>query len=172
MSIESIGYRYTRDELEALRLVLNLSVPLGIDPVKLDRTRYEAALESLTDSGLVVGTQKQLLIDPILMLMLREASASTHCLRIRSTNRHSVLLRTPQMYLMNDCMLSGCTIKPLQSAKHTKEPVLDALSLHQVPIFIDYLSNEDRYTIEAATPEEALSAALEALRKLHFDPAN
>lgn len=172
MNNQIMGYRYTRDELETLRLILNVDLPLGIEPAALDEERYRAAFDSLCDADILVDAGDRALVDPLTALLLREAAASALCLRIRSDMRHTLLHRSENMYLLSECTPANCTITPLQHAYHVPEPIQSAFERHSAPMIIEIMDEDGQMqTIEAQTTEDAQAAMKSYLTRLrvHYE---
>lgn len=172
MNNDIMGYRYTRNELETLRLILDIDLPLGVEPVQLDEESYHAAFEALCDADILVNAGERVLVDPLTALLMRQASASSLCLRIRSDQRHTLLHRAPNMFLLSECTSRNCTLTPLQYAHHVAEPIARALSRHEAPLILEIMEDGQLKTIEAATPADAQIALKDYLARLRVHYAN
>ena len=171
MNISSLGYRFTNEELESLRLIMKLPVPIGIEARKVNADSYNHALESLSDAGLLINAGKQILVDPIIMLLLREVADSRHCLRIRSSDRHTLLHQTPKMFLMSDCTPTNCTLTPLQALPDIQQPLVECLNRHSAPIFVDWIFDGKMQTVEAESEATAATALNELLQQFRIHSA-
>ena len=150
MNMENLGYRFSRKEMETLRLILRLDVPLGVEFVRIDRATYDACVDDLCVEGFLIEAGESILVDPVVMLMLTQAACSDLCLRIRSEGRHTLVHRTEKLFILSDCTLTHCTLTPLQGLEDAVAAANGAILRHSGAMQIDLM---DREIMETASAE-------------------
>ena len=162
MSPEYVGYRYSRAELSALILLMNIDGLHGFIPDPLDAFSYESAIASLASSGLLARTGEQVLIDRITALILSAMHRSSRCLIFRQKGRCVAVFRSDIMYVLAEYPARGsCTLTPLQSASAVSEPLTHALSSQKGPFSIELM--EGGTAVQTGDLQEATPAAIDQL---------
>lgn len=168
MSSEFVGYRYSRDELAALMLVLSVPSLPGAEPHAIDKPAYDRAMDSLAREGIVTMAGDRAYLDRISALLLKSIAGCDRWLRIRSGNRETLLYRCSALCVLADLPARGvCTLMPIERIDLAHSPLTDALSRHVPPLSIALPGSETECPDRAAA-ESALSNAFDALSIDHF----
>jgi len=168
MSTESVGYRYTRDELAALMLILSVPALPGAAPYTIDKPAYDRAMEELAREGIITPAGEQVFIDRITTLLLKSVDGCGKWLRVRSAGRETLLYRCEALCVLADLPARGaCTLTPVREASEALHPLTDALLRHDGPLTISVSGAETEFPDRGAAAG-ALTAALDNLARNHF----
>lgn len=166
---EHIGYRFGRDELAALKLLLELPALPGLNLPTLSETDYHTAIQSLTEAGAVLPAGDQMCVDRLSALLVTAATKSPRSLRLSSGVRDTLLYRTRVLCLLADCPRSGMlTLTPVQTLAEAKAALAEELPRHGEGATLELLDAEgEPLESRDADSRDALLYALDELaRKL------
>lgn len=168
MNYDLIGYRYSRDELATLMLLLKIPSLPGLTPWPLDEDTYQRSLSGLMAAGIAAGNQEQVFIDRLSTLLLRSIANAEQWLCIRSETRDTLLYKTPRLCILADIPRRGaCTLTPLQQSQDAESPLKEALERHSAPVTLESLEGTGSFS----SLEAAALALAEAFKSFCSPPA-
>ena len=134
-----IGYSCTRAEWETLRLLLELSLPLGVSETPLDKDACQEAYDSLCAAGILTPVGGKVHVDQLYSFLLAELSESSLCLTCRSEGRHVQLFRGSGLLILCEWTVRNCTMTPVQDPASARDPLLNAFSRCSVPLTLELM---------------------------------
>lgn len=130
MSAEHVGYRFSREELAALKLLLSLPAIRGLNLPELDETDYHSAVQSLTDAGVVMPAGEKMGVDRLSAVIVT-AMSGRRCLRLHSEGRDTLLYPTRVLHILADAPRTGMlTLTPAKTLSEAKALLTDELARH------------------------------------------
>ncbi|MBO4299024.1 MAG: hypothetical protein J5998_09505 [Clostridia bacterium] len=154
MNADLVSYRYTRDELSTLLLILDLPPFPGVQLPPIDEAAYRAAVDSLADSGLVTPAGDRAIVDQLTALLLLSIAKSRFHFRFDAPDRAIALWRCPLLCVMGVFPLQGeCSLTPVPSLAGCDAALSGALTRCGFPISVasPLLDGE---TLSASNAEE------------------
>ncbi|MBR0463681.1 MAG: hypothetical protein IJJ23_04775 [Clostridia bacterium] len=138
MSGELISYRYTRQELRALGMVMNLTLP-GLDLPQLTEEDFHHAVDEMERAGCVVSGDNQLGVDSLTALLLNEISDCATWTRLDSDNgQAAVLWAGAHMYVVASfSRISPVSLTPCETGAEAREALEESLNRLELPIYLD-----------------------------------
>ena len=160
MNTDSIGYRYTDDELATLRLIMSLDLPLGCAQRVLDEEAYDKAVASLSDAQIITPAGSEAYIDKLTAMLLSEISDSEKCLRVIAQNRVCILFRCSRLYVIDDISSGIHTLTPVGTAAEAAALLADSPERCVLPAEIALLNADGTAdaSIDADNPSSLLAA--------------
>ena len=170
MNAETVSYRYTTDELNALLLILDLPGLPGLPMPAISQAAYRAAIDSLSDSGLVTPAGDQAIIDRLTVLLLSSIAKCSFFVRFDAAGRTVLLWRGPTIYIVGMFPEQGeCSLTPLPSPDEAEDALNAALIRCAFPLTVasPALLGEETLTASDADQRESIMARLRQSAENH-----
>ena len=164
MNAEIISYRCQRAQWETARLLMGLSLPLGLSEMGLDDEACRAAYDSMCEDGLLCPSGDEVIVDRLFALLLTQASRADLAIAIRCEGRQIMLHRAPELVLLSEWTPASCEWTPLPTATAAREPLFNLLRHIKAPVDLELLLPQG--PARAETPQSP-DAAREALEQLY-----
>ena len=167
MNDDIISYRYAKNELSALMLILQLPSLPGAALPQIDEPAYRAAIDSLSDSGIVTPAGDRVIVDKLSAVLLVSIAKCRFFLRFAAPDRTVVLWRCARLCVLGAFPEKGeCSLTPLQTLDHCGAPLESALARCGFPIAAESPLLKDEAPAAANADElKALAARLMALAR-------
>ena len=161
MNAEYISHCCSRTEWETVRLLLELSTPIGLQDIPMDAEACRTAYDSLCDQGILIPSGDSVIVDRLLAFLITQASQATACLALRARDHHLVLHHAPALYLLSAWTRDKCVLTPLPNLATVREPLFESARLLPLPADLELLVNAQTINAASASSPDELSAALE-----------
>ena len=137
MKIESIGYCYAQESLSALRMILRLRPPQGMELPELDGDAFERAFAVLCDGGHLTPLGGSVGIDRLSTLLLAQMCNSGHWLRIATADLSITLWRGDAIFVAGAFPEGGpCVLTPLRDLNEATDHLMERTAVLKMPVTV------------------------------------
>lgn len=141
MNAETVGYRYTDDELTSLMLILSLDAPLGSSRRIIAEPAYDRAIEQLARSQIVTPAGDDMFIEPLTAMLLTELCSAQIALGIASQGRVTTIFRSPRLLIADELFSGIHTVTPLRDIPEASAHLHDSVLRHALPAEITLVTD-------------------------------